>query len=530
MAPESASGAPACRRTYFICSPEPPSPYMRALTTTSILLAAAAAPLHAQTLELDKVGGGLGGQLTCPIQGEPNEPYILLVDLIEFPTFVPQLGVQLDITTQFAWSSFNTPGFVGTMDSSGAADPSVGMPADPSLQDCVFSFQAIAGTGPYRTSNLVRVTPQVPGTFLPTLEAPPLPILGGGAIASDAGDVLFIGGTGPAAQRYSSRLETWESAGGTFGVGLLSQTTPLADGRVLFTGGLDITSGQPSSAAAIYDPVAGTTTTITMNQARAGHGASQLGNGLVLISGGLEAFDLTNPLSIFQSILNTTELFDPSTGTFTAGPGMLEARALHTQTTLTTGGALVAGGLSVLPIVNLPTVSSTAYLYNPTSGNFGLPSFFSGGRLLHTAVPLDNGRVLLCGGLSVDLSVVIQTGNIADLIIGTREDCLVYTPGFFATFQTVNGMQVGRAGAAVAPLPGGGALIAGGFQLEIDITTGNFVANATDTADIFSQGPNTITATGSMAAPRLFPIASNLADGTVMIVGGGPLNAEVYQR
>ena len=75
-----------------------------------------------------------------------------------------------------------------------------------------------------------------------------------------------------------------------------------------------------------------------------------------------------------------------------------------------------------------------------------------------------------------------------------------------------------------------GALIAGGFQLEIDITTGNFVANATDTADIFAQGPNTITPTGSMAAPRLFPIANNLSDGTIMIVGGGPLNAEVYQR
>ncbi|MEC9049150.1 MAG: hypothetical protein VYA51_14155 [Planctomycetota bacterium] len=503
---------------------------MRNTIFSSILIAAASAPIAAQNLELDKIGGGLGGQLSCPLQGAPNEPYILLVDLIEFPTFVPQLGVQLDITTQFAWSSFNTPGFVGTMDGAGQADPTVTMPADPTLQDCVFSFQAVAGTGPYRTSNLVRVTPQLPGTFLPTLEAPPLPILGGGAVAADGGDLLFIGGTGPAAQRYSSRLETWESAGGTFGVGLLSQTTPLADGRVLFTGGLDITTGQPSAAAAIYDPATATTTTLTMNQARAGHGASQLANGLVLISGGLEAFDLTNPLSIFQSILNTTELFDPNSNTFAPGAGMLEARALHTQTTLSTGQALVAGGLSVLPIVNLPTVSATAYLYNPNTGTFGLPSLFSGGRLLHTAVPLDNGRVLLCGGLSVDLSVVIQTGNIADLIVGTREDCLVYTPGFFGSFQTVNGMQVGRAGAAVAPLPGGGALIAGGFQLEIDVTTGNFVANATDTADIFAQGPNTITPTGSMAAPRLFPIANNLSDGTIMIVGGGPLNAEVYQR
>ena len=503
---------------------------MRNSILATLAVAATAAPSFAQTLDLTKVGGGLGGPLSCPIQGEPNEPFALFVDLIEFPTFVPSLGVQLDITTQFSFVTLNTPGFVGVLDGSGAASPSTTMPSDPALQDCVFSFQAVAGSGIYRASNLVRVTPQVPGTFLPSLESPTLPILGGGAVASGDSDVLFIGGTGPAAQRYDSLLEEWSLAGGTFGVGLLSQTTPLADGRVLFTGGLDITTGQPTDAAAIYDPVAGTTTTLTMNQARAGHGASQLGNGQVLISGGLEAFDLTNPLSIFQSILNTTELFDPNTNSFSGGAGMLEGRALHTQTTLTNGQALVAGGLSVLPIVNLPTVSATAYLYNPNSGNFGLPSFFSGGRLLHSAVALDNGRVMLCGGLSVDLSVFLQTGNIADIIIGTREDCVVYTPGFFGTFQTVNGMQVGRAGAAVAPLPGGRALIAGGFQLTIDIATGNFVANATETADVFSQGPNSIAPTGSMSGARLFPQAVNLTDGTVMVVGGGPLEAEIYQR
>ena len=498
------------------------------LAPISLLLAAGSA--FAQSPDLDKVGGGLGGELRCPLQGAAGDPYLVLVDLMEFPTFVPQLGLQLDITTQFAAASYNTPGFFGTLDGNGRATPTTSMPANPALQDCVFSFQAVTGSGPFQASNLVRVTPQQPGTFAASLDSPPLPILGGGVVSADNGELLFIGGTGPVAQRYASRLESWTQEGGTFGVGLLSQTTPLADGRVLFTGGLDITTGQPSSAAAVYDPAAGTTTPLTMNQARAGHAASQLGNGLVLITGGLEAFDLTNPLSIFQSILNTTELWDPATGNFASGPGMLEARALHTQTTLTSGQALVAGGLSVLPIVNLPTVSATAYLYNPNTGNFGFPSFFSGARLLHTAVALDDGRVLLCGGLTVDLSVVIQTGNIADLIIGTREDCLLYNPGFFASFTSVGGMQVGRAGAAVAPLPGGGALIAGGFQLAIDVTNGNFVANATETADIFAQGPNTITATGSMSAPRLFPIAAPLPDGTTMIVGGGPLTTEIYQR
>ena len=502
-------------------------PLVLLATSTLVALSATAT---AQAPRLTKNGGGLGGALACPIEGEPNAPFALLFDLIEIPTFVPALGVQLDISTQFAWWTANTPGFVGTLDGAGTATPTVTVPADPTLQDCVFSFQAISGAGPYQVSNLARVTPQQPGTFAASLEAPSLPILGGGAVASGDGSVLFIGGTGPAAQRYDSLLESWSLAGATFGVGLLSQTTPLADGRVLFTGGLDIATGQPTDAAAIYDPAAGTTTTLTMNQARAGHGASQLGNGLVLITGGLESFDLTNPLSIFSSILNSTELFDPSAGSFSTGPGMLEARALHTQTTLSSGQALVAGGLSVLPIVNLPTVSATAYLFNPASGTFGFPSLFNGGRLLHSATALDNGKVLLCGGLSVDLSVFLTTGNIADIIIGTREDCLVYTPGFFGSFQQVNGMQVGRAGAALAPMPGGGALIAGGFQLSIDVTNGNFIADATDTADLFSQSPNAIAPTGSLSAPRLFPVAVDLPDGTVMIVGGGPLEAEIYQR
>jgi hypothetical protein len=33
-----------------------------------------------------------------------------------------------------------------------------------------------------------------------------------------------------------------------------------------------------------------------------------------------------------------------------------------------------------------------------------------------------------------------------------------------------------------------------------------------------------------MAAPRLFPTTVNLPDGTIMVVGGGPTDAEIYQR
>jgi hypothetical protein len=66
--------------------------------------------------------------------------------------------------------------------------------------------------------------------------------------------------------------------------------------------------------------------------------------------------------------------------------------------------------------------------------------------------------------------------------------------------------------------------------MQIDGPTQTFVLNATATADVFTQGPNAIAATGSMAAPRLFPTTVNLPDGTLMVVGGGPANCEIFQR
>lgn len=505
---------------------------VRVSSLLPLLAAAVATPALAQDLSLDKVGGALGGVTTFPIKGFANEPYALLLDIVEVPTPLPSLGLTLDVTTQFVWLTFGAPGWTGLTNGAGDAVPSIVIPNDPWFASLPFSLQAIAGSGPYRKSNLIRLTAQASGTFADALHQPSVPVIGGGAALRADNELVFIGGSGPVAQKYKSRTEDWELAGSTFGVGMLSQTTALADGRWLFTGGLDLLTGQPSAAAAVYDPATQTTTNLTMASPRAGHGASLLANGRVLITGGSSSVDLTNPLSLFTGLLVSSELFDPLTDTFVAGPNMLEARAFHTSTTLTTGKVLIAGGIAVLPIVNLPNVSATAYLYNPASNSFGLPSVMSGARFLHTAVPLSNGKVLLVGGLNLDLTTFLTTLNPLDIVVGTRTDCQLFTPNIlsFGSFATVNGMQVGRAGAALAPLPGGGALIAGGFEMQIDATTQAFVLNATATADVFAQSPNTIAATGSMAAPRLFPTTVNLPDGTVMIVGGGPSNCEIYQR
>lgn len=496
------------------------------LTAAILILATASAGAQ---LSLDKSGGAAPGTTVLGLAGPAGAPYVVLYSLYEQSTSVA--GITLDIPLDNAAISLSLPGFVGYLNGQGAATPAFPLPDDPLVLASVISMQAVAGYGPFDVSNLIRVTPQTPGTFKPALSDPSVPILGGAVAPAGPGSVLFCGGSGPVAQSYDSRTETWELAGATFGIGLLGQSTGLPDGRILFTGGLGL-DGQPTSAAAIYDPATGTTTEIAMLTARAGHGASVMGNGQVLITGGFQNFNLADPLAFLMGISNSTEVFNPATGIFTAGPTLLEARALHTSTSVSSGQVLIAGGLSIIPIINLPTVSATAYRYNPSTGSFGLPILMNGGRFFHSAVGLTNGKVLLVGGLTLDLTQFLTTFDPTTIVVGTRTDCQVYSSGFLGgSFATVNGMQEGRAGAGVAALPGGKALICGGFNLDVNVTNQVFTTGTTASADVFttSGSGGTIAPTGSMAAARFLPVSANLPDGTVMVLGGGPLGAEIYQ-
>lgn len=494
------------------------------------LLAASALALtcvpSAQAPALDKLGGANPGPTTIQLEGTPGQIYALLFAFNESATTLPT-GATLAIPLDYLSFTFTFPGFVGLVNGLGKAQASFALSGDPALTGITISFQAVQGPNFDAASNLLRVTPSAPGSFTNSLDAPDLPIAGGTVAPTADGRVLLIGGTGPVAQVYDPRTEEFELGGATFGVGILAQATTLADGRVLFTGGIGL-DGQPTDAAALYDPATESTTTLAMNAKRAGHGAALLGNGKVLITGGFSAFDLTDILGFLTSVQASTELFDPSTQSFSAGPNMLEARALHSETSLNDGGALVAGGLSVIPIVNIPNVSSTAYQYNATLNTFGLPKFMGSARMLHSAVKLDNGKVLIAGGVTLDLTQFIATGDLTQIQVGTLSDCQVYTPGFFSGFATVNGMASGRAGAGIVALPGGKALIAGGAEISIDpANPTGIVLGTLATADLFSS--NALSPTGALTAARFLPVLTTLHDGNVLVVGGGPTTAELYQ-
>lgn len=495
---------------------------LRTLLTALVLLAPAS---RAADLALSLTGGAALGPTSLTLQGDAGQPYLLLFSPFEQATPVKP-GVSLEIPAVYASLAVGLPGFFGQLSPAGTAQASFVLPADPLLLDLVLSFQALGGQPIVQASNLVRLTPALSGSFEDTLQPALLPVSGGAVVEGDDGRVLLVGGSGLLTQVYDSRREEFALGAPAFGVGLLGQSTALADGRILFSGGLGL-DGQPTAAAALFDPADGSTMELTMLSPRAGHGAALMPNGKVLLTGGFANLDLVDLLALLQGIQGSTEVFDPATLAFSAGPTLLEPRALHTSTLTGNGRVLIAGGLTLVPIVNLPTVSATAYLFNPSTGSFGLPLFMSGARLLHSAVALDNGKVLLAGGLTADFSQVLATGDLTQLVVGTLDDGQLFTTNFFGgSFATVPGLSVPRAGAGVAPLPGGGALVAGGFDLSLSASAIGLLPSAS--ADRYAPATG-FTATGSLGAARVLPVLEPLDDGTVLVVGGGPLEAEVYQ-
>ena len=121
----------------------------------------------------------------------------------------------------------------------------------------------------------------------------------------------------------------------------------------------------------------------SMATARAGHTATLLPNGQVLVAGGLNS-----------SALASAELYDPATGIWTVTGCMATARIGQTATLLPNAQVLVAGGIYLSPERRV----GMAELYDPASGSWTATASLLPARYAHKATLLRNGRVLVSGG------------------------------------------------------------------------------------------------------------------------------------
>ena len=132
-----------------------------------------------------------------------------------------------------------------------------------------------------------------------------------------------------------------------------------------------------------------------MGSTRTMHTATLLSDGKVLVIGGDST--LGGPIDS----LSTAELFDPATETFTPTGSMESARSGHTATLLQDGKVLVLGGTVYVSISIGKSLQSlgTAEIFDPISGTFSQTGSLGTARTAHTATLLNNGKVLVTGGL-----------------------------------------------------------------------------------------------------------------------------------
>jgi hypothetical protein len=135
--------------------------------------------------------------------------------------------------------------------------------------------------------------------------------------------------------------------------------TTLANGQVLVIAGED-------AFGEFYNPATGHWTAIAnpMTVPRAGYAAALLPNGKVLLTGG--------NIGGYLSSRCTAEVYDPVTQTFTNTGSMIYGRAFHTTTLLTNGLVLAVAGQGI----GYGRLINTAEVYQPEALSVSVLPFY----------------------------------------------------------------------------------------------------------------------------------------------------------
>jgi hypothetical protein len=171
----------------------------------------------------------------------------------------------------------------------------------------------------------------------------------------------------------------------------------VGNGKVLIAGG--IVNDELQTGALLWSDGAGALATGSLGQGRMRHTTTLLPDGRALFVGGAtgQFFDAVG------SPLDSVEIYDPDSGEFAElAPGLDHARQRHVAVPLSGGtdGVLICGGVDqagdgATPVLECEVYSTTTGAFESRSGL----ELVEGGEGM-MAVPLDDGSVLLMGGLA----------------------------------------------------------------------------------------------------------------------------------
>ena len=340
--------------------------------------------------------------------------------------------------------------------------------------------------------------------------------------------VTTPGGTTPPnpAATFEYAEGTWTLTGSLTDPHFSAPIVLLADGRVLLPSGETTRLGPTTGSSEIYNPktrvwaktgdmaTSRHTHTATLLSGPACRGAAPPAYcGKVLVAGG---FPVGAPTGN-QPVLDSAELFDPSTGTWSGAGTMTVRRALHAAALLDgppchggsppsyCGKVLVVGGRTcdqAPPAGCAGTVrTSTAELYDPATGSWTATGAMDHARNNFDIGVLPNGGVVAMGGF------------------GTGPTTAEFYDPADGNWGITGGLR-SRTRSSAAVLPDGRVLAASGF-------------GAGNTADVYNPATFGWDPTGEMRASYRFNyFYATLPSGKVLVAGGssGGETSEAYDQ
>jgi len=195
----------------------------------------------------------------------------------------------------------------------------------------------------------------------------------------------------------------WSNANPIGGARLAPALTLLSNNQIMVSGGIQVTVlfGIPVAANSVttvqrWNPATGSWTAgANMGQARAGHHYNQITllDGRVLMTGGVDMTSLT-AYQTAAPILGA-EAYNPTTNTW-AAYNMPNARALHSATRLADGRVVVCGGAQGTLLASVPI--DMVDVFTPASNSWSTAPVLTSPRASHAANLLPDGTLILFGG------------------------------------------------------------------------------------------------------------------------------------
>ena len=265
--------------------------------------------------------------------------------------------------------------------------------------------------------------------------------------------------------------------------------TVLPDGKVLILGGSEHASPE------LYDPIRDRwTNAVPTITPRSWHRAALLADGRLLVAGG----------SHDRIYLSGSEIYDPRLNEWTKAGESGVASIGETLTLLRNGKVLVAGGETG------DRHLARAELFDPATTKWKETGTLKTKRAHHAATLLSNGKVLVMGGKASRFEV-LHTAELYDAASGK--------------WKETKPMRFQRWRHTATLLPNGKVLVAGGSGPSF---------SALNNAELYDPTTEEWQETGPLNMERYDHTATLLWDMGVLVIGsaqesgGAPLSAEIY--